>query len=74
MSFTDAPPVLAYGGELKATFCLLADGKATLSQHIGDLEQALAFEDYQRGLEQYAVLFDHTPLALAAVLEELTSP
>ncbi|RJF86399.1 carbamoyltransferase HypF [Oleomonas cavernae] len=64
--FESAPPVLAYGGELKATFCLLKDGEAIVSQHIGDLEEGAAFDDYGRNLELYAHLFDHAPAVLAA--------
>ncbi len=64
--FAPAPPVLAYGGELKATFCLLADGKATLSQHIGDLGNAATFDDFRANLALYAALFDHAPAVLAA--------
>jgi hydrogenase maturation protein HypF len=64
--FEAAPPILAYGGELKATFCLLKDGEAILSQHIGDLEEGAAFDDYGRNLDLYARLFDHVPAVLAA--------
>jgi hydrogenase maturation protein HypF len=64
--FEAAPAVLAYGGELKSTFCLLTDGKAILSQHIGDLENAPTFDDFQRNLALYAKLFDHAPRVLAA--------
>jgi len=38
--FAAAPELLAMGGELKATFCLLKDGQAVLSQHQSDLENA----------------------------------
>lgn len=64
--FADAPDLIAAGGELKATFCLLKDGAAILSQHIGDLEDARTFDDYRRGIAHYATLFDHAPAAIAA--------
>ena len=57
--------VLALGGELKNTFCLLKDGQAILSQHIGDLEDATTFAEYQRSLVLYRELFDHQPQILA---------
>ena len=66
--FADAPDLLALGGELKATFCLVKDGEAILSQHMGDLEDAATFDDYRTNLAHYATLFDHAPAALAADL------
>ena len=63
--FAACPPVLALGGELKNTFCLLKDGQAILSQHIGDLEDAATFAEYQRSLALYRELFDHRPQILA---------
>jgi hydrogenase maturation protein HypF len=66
--FATAPDLLAAGGELKATFCLVKDGAAILSQHIGDLEEARTFDDYRRGIAHYAALFDHAPKAIAADL------
>ena len=59
-----APQILAMGGELKATFCLVKDGEAILSQHQGDLENAETFDGYRRTLALYAKLFDHRPVAL----------
>ncbi len=64
--FAAAPSLLAFGAELKATFCLLQDGAAILSQHQGDLEDAGTSDDYRRNLRLYAALFDHRPAALAA--------
>lgn len=64
--FERAPDLLAFGGELKATFCLVKDGAAILSQHQGDLEELVAFEDYQRCLRLYAEMFEHRPSVLVA--------
>jgi hydrogenase maturation protein HypF len=63
--FAAAPPVLAMGGELKNTFCLLKNGQAILSQHLGDLEEAATFAEYRRSLALYCELFDHAPRILA---------
>ncbi|QGN00164.1 carbamoyltransferase HypF [Methylocystis parvus] len=62
--FRQAPPVLAFGGHLKATFCLLKKGEAILSQHQGDLEDAATLDDYQRNQKLFAKLFEHSPEAL----------
>jgi hydrogenase maturation protein HypF len=56
------------GGQQKATFCLVKDGAAVLSQHQGDLEDAATFNDYRKNLALYTGLFDHTPVALVADL------
>ena len=66
--FERAPDLLAMGGELKATFCLVKDGAAILSQHQGDLEDAATYDDYRKNLALYAELFDHAPTALVADL------
>ena len=44
--FVGASCVLAMGGELKNSFCLLRDGQAILSHHMGDLENAARLADY----------------------------
>jgi hydrogenase maturation protein HypF len=64
--FEAAPELVAMGGELKATFCLVKDGAAILSQHQGDLENAATFDDYRKTLALYTELFNHTPVALLA--------
>jgi len=66
--FAATPAVLAFGGELKAAFCLVQDGKAILSQHQGDLENPKAFDDYCENLTLYREMFDHAPELLAADL------
>ena len=60
-----AKSVLAMGGELKSSFCLVADGQAILSQHLGDLEDAATFDEYRTALSLYSELFDHRPEAIA---------
>ncbi len=62
--FENAPDLLAYGGELKNTFCMVKDGHAILSQHMGDLENASTYTDYQKNIKLYQLLFDHQPTAL----------
>lgn len=66
--FETAPELLAMGGELKSTFCLIKDGAAILSQHQGDLEDVRTFNDYRKNLALYQRLFDHTPAALVGDL------
>ncbi|WP_417680352.1 carbamoyltransferase HypF [Roseibium sp.] len=63
--FRDCPPVLAMGGELKSTFCLLKDGQAILSQHLGDLEEAATHAEYRRTLALYRQIFRHDPKVIA---------
>lgn len=63
--FATAPAVLAYGSELKNTFCLLQGGsdggQAILSPHIGDLENAATLADYQRALSDLQGFFAFQP-------------
>jgi hydrogenase maturation protein HypF len=63
--FEAAPRVLAYGGELKNSFCLLRDGAAVLSPHMGDLQDALTRADYQKALADFRAFFEFEPEALA---------
>ncbi|MBD2292765.1 carbamoyltransferase HypF [Anabaena sphaerica FACHB-251] len=63
--FEKIPPILAMGSELKNTFCLLREGEAILSQHLGDLENAAAFNAYQETLNLYLNLFAHKPEIIA---------
>ncbi|MBD2604978.1 carbamoyltransferase HypF [Scytonema hofmannii FACHB-248] len=61
LGFNNVPHILAMGSELKNTFCLLRDGEAIISQHLGDLENAAAFNAYQDTLNLYLNLFEHKP-------------
>ena len=66
--FAEAPPLLALGGELKNCFCLTRGGEAILSQHLGDLENLVAYQDFLKNLRLYGELFRHRPALLAADL------
>ncbi|MCC5645613.1 carbamoyltransferase HypF [Nostoc sp. CHAB 5824] len=63
--FDNVPQILAMGSELKNTFCLLREGEAIISQHLGDLENAAAFNTYQETLNLYLNLFEHKPEVIA---------
>jgi hydrogenase maturation protein HypF len=60
-----SPPILAMGGELKNTFCLLQDGQAVLSQHLGDLHDAATAREFERTIDLYLDLHQHRPAAIA---------
>lgn len=64
--FEDAPDLLAFGGELKSTFCVVKNGAAIVSQHQGDLEDVSTFEDYQKNIHLYSRIYDHQPRMLVA--------
>ena len=53
--------ILAMGGELKNTFCILKNETLVVSQYIGDLENTLTLKDYQYNLKLYSQLYDFKP-------------
>jgi hydrogenase maturation protein HypF len=66
--FANAPEVVAYGGQLKAAICLLKGGQALLSHHLGDLDDALTWEEFLRADADFAAIFDHRPTVAACDL------
>ncbi|MCU7843150.1 MAG: carbamoyltransferase HypF [Candidatus Thiodiazotropha sp. (ex Monitilora ramsayi)] len=66
--FDHTMSVLALGGELKNTFCLINRGEAILSQHLGDLENLISYQDYLKNLHLYADLYQHRPSCLVSDL------
>jgi hydrogenase maturation protein HypF len=63
--FEKAPDLLALGAELKNSFCLINQGQAIVSQHIGDLENADSQADFQRNIALYQQLYQHQPELIA---------
>jgi len=58
-------PVLAVGPELKNALCLLRGREAFVSQHVGDLKNALAARYFEATAEKLERLLETTPAVLA---------
>lgn len=58
-------PVLAVGGHLKNTFCLLREDRAFLSQHVGTLESWASYRALRDGIAHFRGLFDVDPTVVA---------
>lgn len=65
LPFKATQDVLAVGGELKSTFCLLKEHYAFVSQHLGDMENMETFEHFENTLELYERLFRVKPEIVA---------
>ncbi len=63
--FETAPQLLAVGGDLKSTFCIVKSGRAVLSQHIGDLGDARTNDDFARMIALYCEMLDAQSKAIA---------
>ncbi len=61
-------PILATGGELKATFCLAAGRDGFMSQHIGDMENLETLDAFSRAVDHFTDLFRIEPELIAADL------
>jgi hydrogenase maturation protein HypF len=59
------PTVLAVGGELKATLCLVHDDAAIMSQHIGDMANLETLDALARGAERLLRLSGVQPAMIA---------
>jgi hydrogenase maturation protein HypF len=58
-------PILAVGGQLKATFALGDDRRAIVSHHMGDLDHFDAYRAFERDIALYEQLFSIRPRCLA---------
>ncbi len=53
--------ILALGGHLKNTFCVVKNGYAFLSHHIGDLDNPRALSSFEEGIEHFKKILDFEP-------------
>ncbi len=58
-------PILALGGELKATVCILDGHDAVVSEHLGDLSSAVTFRHYVASIDRLSRLLRVTPARVA---------
>jgi hydrogenase maturation protein HypF len=61
----DTEPILAVGGELKATFCLAKGAYAYMSQHIGDMENLETEQAFDEAVKHFAHIFRSQPQIVA---------
>lgn len=59
--FSDIPPLLAVGADLKNTFCFIRGERAVISQHFGDLGEEGAIPQWKKGLDILCQLYDFAP-------------
>ena len=65
LAFESPIPLLACGGHLKNTFCLLKGRQAFVGHHIGDLENLETLTSFREGIAHFQRLFDIVPQAIA---------
>ena len=65
---SNAGPLLAVGAHLKNSVALTRDGNVFVSQHIGDLETAEAFDAFQKTAADLQRLYDAHPTRVIADL------
>ena len=59
------PRILAVGGELKSTVCLLSNDEAILSEHLGDLTHPETYRHFARAIDRLKVLCGFEPDVVA---------
>ncbi len=63
-----SPVILAVGGELKNTVCLYRDGRAAISEHVGDLADGRTYRRFMQVINDLERLLDLSPEVIAADL------
>jgi len=61
----ESPPILAVGGELKNTICIVRGSEAFLSQHIGDLENLESYGFFAEAIEHLQRILEVQPRIIA---------
>jgi hydrogenase maturation protein HypF len=61
----ESEPILAVGGELKNTICIVRGSEAFLSQHIGDLENLESYKFFEEAVEHMQRILEVRPKILA---------
>ncbi len=57
--------ILAFGSDLKNTFCLLKQNKAVVSQHIGDTANELVQQQLEKNIALFSHIYQFTPDIIA---------
>jgi hydrogenase maturation protein HypF len=63
---TPTAPLLAVGAELKNTFCLAAERRAWMSQHVGDMGSVETLAAFERSTAQFRSIYQVEPATVAA--------
>jgi hydrogenase maturation protein HypF len=61
----ESKPILAVGGELKNTICIVRSADAFLSQHIGDLENLETYKFFEEAVEHMQRILEVHPKTVA---------
>jgi len=61
----EMPAVLAVGGELKNTVCVVRGSEAFLSQHVGDLENLESYRFFEEAVEHLQRILETEPKVIA---------
>ena len=61
----ESPPILAVGGELKNTVCIVRGSEAFLSQHVGDLENLESYHFFEEAIEHLQRILEVQPNVIA---------
>jgi len=61
----ESQPILAVGGELKNTVCVIRGSEAFLSQHVGDLENLESYKFFQESVDHLQRILETHPKIIA---------